>query len=381
MRRPIPLVMVKGAYDRVGGPETLLHVIAAEIDRDRCPPMLALVARPRETLPGVLADVAAAMPSVRLDWHGLAAAPLTAWRLAALLAERPGAVLHTNDMRANLLGWMVRRVRRVPWIAHVHGWLGTTHSGRHRLYEEIDRRLVPWADLVLVGSEAMAEEVRRAGAKRVGIVTNGIAAADPALYAAQGAAIRARVAPGGGIVVGVLGRLHPGKGQALLIEAVARLRADGRDVTALVVGDGPAEAQYRETAARLGVAGHVHFPGLVPEVRSWLAAMDMLCIPSLKDSMPMTAMEAMSIAVPVIASRVGELPVAIEHGVSGLIVEVGSVDSLAAAIARLADAPEERARFGAAGRERLIARYSPAAMLRQLEDFCEMLSGEATGGG
>lgn len=377
MRSAVPLVMVKAAYDSVGGPETLLHVIAAAIDRERFPPLLVLVARPHENLPPVLAEVAGQLPSERLDWRGLATAPLTAWRLSALLAQHPGAVLHTNDMRSNLLGWMIRRTRRVPWIAHVHGWLGATHSGRHRLYEEIDRRLVPGADLVLVGSTAMAEEVRRAGARRVGIVTNGIAAADPAAYAAEGAAIRGRVAPAGGLVVGALGRLHPGKGQDLLIEAVARLRGEGQPITALIVGTGPAEAQYRELAARLGVVDHVQFAGLVPEVGPWLAAMDMLCIPSLKDSMPMAAMEAMSIAVPVIASRVGELPVAIEHGVSGLIVEVGSVSSLATAIARLAAAPEERARFGTAGRERLIARYSPAAMLRQLEGFCGTLAEEA----
>ncbi|MBW6396488.1 glycosyltransferase family 4 protein [Roseomonas sp. HJA6] len=380
MRPQIPLVMVKGAYDSVGGPESLLHVIAESIDRNRFPPLLALLARPRETLPRILADLAEQMPSERLDWHGLAAAPLTAKYLAALLADRPGAILHTNDMRSNLLGWMIRRVRRVPWIAHVHGWLGNTHSGRHRLYEEVDRRLVPGADLVLVGSNAMAEEVSRAGARRVGIVTNGVAADDPAAYAEQGATIRDAVAPSGGLVVGVLGRLHPGKGQALLIEAVARLRAQGLDVTALVVGDGPADAQYRELAANLGMAEHVHFAGLVPEVRPWLAAMDMLCIPSLKDSMPMTAMEAMSIAVPVIASRVGELPVAIEHGVSGLIVEVGSVPSLVAAIGRLAGSPEERVRFGQAGRRRLIQHYSPNAMMRQLEGFCEELAREAERG-
>lgn len=376
MNAPVPLVMVKGVYLSAGGPETVLQMVAANLDRERFPPLLALLARPQETLPPVVADLVTRLPTERVDWHGIAGSPFAARRIAALLAQRPGAILHTNDMRANLLAWMIRRVRRVPWIAHVHGWLRETHSGIHKWYEEIDRRLIPDADMVLVGSTAMAEEVRRAGARRIDIVTNGIPAADPSAHAAAAAEIRRRVAPSGGIIAGVLGRLHPGKGQALLIEAMAALRAKGLDITVLLVGVGPAEGDYRALAERLGVAEHVHFAGLVPEILPWLRAMDMMCVPSLKDSLPLTAMEAMSVAVPVIASRAGDLPLAIEDGRSGLLVETGSAASLASAVERLALSPELRARFGAAGRQTLIERFSPAAMLRQLEGFCATLAAE-----
>jgi glycosyltransferase involved in cell wall biosynthesis len=376
MNAPIPLVMVKGVYLSAGGPETVLQTVAANLDRERFPPLLALLARPQEALPPVVAELVTRLPTELVDWHGIAASPATARRLAALLAERPGAILHTNDMRANLLAWMIRKVRRVPWIAHVHGWLRETHSGRHKWYEEIDRKLIRSADLVLVGSTAMADEVRRAGAKRIDIVTNGIPAADPAAHDAEAARIRERVSPSGGIIAGVLGRLHPGKGQALLIEALASLRAKGLDITVLLVGVGDAEASYRALADRLGVSEHVHFAGLVPDILPWLRAMDMMCVPSLKDSLPLTVMEAMSVAVPVIASRAGDLPLAIDDGENGLLVETGSAASLEAAVERLARSPELRARFGAAGHRTLVERFSPAAMLRQLEGFCSMLAEE-----
>jgi glycosyltransferase involved in cell wall biosynthesis len=373
---PIPLLMVKGAYDSAGGPETVLQMIAGNLDRAAFPPLLALLARPGETLPPVLADLGTRIPTERVPWRGIARSPATARLIAARVAARPGTVLHTNDMRADLLAWMIRRVRRVPWIAHVHGWLRETHSGVHKLYEDIDRWLIRSADLVLVGSTAMAEEVRRAGAKRIDIVTNGIPAADPAAFDAEAAAIRARVAPDGGILAGVLGRLHPGKGQALLIEAAAALRAKGLPLTVVLVGVGPAEDEYRARAAALGITDHVHFAGLAPDVRPWLRAMDMACVPSLKDSLPLTALEAMAVACPVVASRAGDLPLAIEDGRSGLLVEVGSAAALAAAVERLALDPDLRARLGAAGRETLVARYTPAAMLRQLEGFCATLAAE-----
>jgi len=367
---------VKGAYLRAGGPDTVLQTIVRYLDRERFPPLLTLLARPEAPLPPVLEDLMTRVQSCRLPWRGLADAPRTAHRIAGLLAERPGAILHTNDMRADLLAWMITRFRRVPWIAHVHGWLRHTHSGKHKLYEDIDRHLIRSADLVLVGSSAMAEEVRIAGGKRVEIVSNGITATDPTLQDAEAAAIRGRLASAGSLIVGILGRLHPGKGQALLIEALASLRRKGLDLTVLLVGEGPAEADYRQLAEQAGVAAQVHFAGLVPETLPWLRAMDIVCVPSLKDSLPLTTLEAMSMARPVIASRAGDLPLAITDGRNGLLVEVGSATALEVAVERLAGAPALRAELGEAGRRTLIERYTPEAMLRQLEGYCTQLLAE-----
>ena len=378
MPGPIDLVMVKGVYDEAGGPETVLQMIAANLDRVGFPPLLALLARPGQPLPGVLADLVTRLPTRTLPWRGLARSPFAAAALSGLLRERPRAILHTNDMRADLLAFLVTRVRRVPWVAHVHGWLRETHSGKHKLYEDIDRWLIRSADLVLVGSNAMADECRKAGAKRIEIVTNGVPAADPADHDEAAAALRAKIAPHGGLIVGMLGRLHPGKGQALLIQALAALRAKGLGLTALLVGVGPAEADYRALAASLGVADHVHFAGLVPDALPYLRAMDIACVPSLKDSLPLTALEAMSVARPVIASRAGDLPLAIEDGRTGLLIEVGSAEALARAIEALAADAEMRARIGAAGHANLVANYTPRAMLRQLEGFCaELVDGRA----
>jgi len=336
-------------------------------------PQLMLLSRPGEQLPAVLAEVAAKVSTQRLSWNGVASAPLTALALARLLRERPGVILHTNDMRSDLLGFLVTRLCRVPWIAHVHGWLGETHAGRWKMYENLDRWLIRGADLVLVGSNAMADEVRSAGARWVEIVTNGIPAVDPTSFDAAAASIRADLGLADGLVIGMLGRLHPGKGQALLIEALAKLRAQGRNLTGLLVGEGPALEDYRALAERQGISDRVFFAGLVPNIYPYLRAMDIICVPSLKDSLPLTAFEAMSVARPVIASRAGDLPLAIKNGRTGILVETGSSDALATAIDRLAGDQDLRTRIGEEGHRMLTDRFTPQTMLRQFEGFCDEL--------
>jgi glycosyltransferase involved in cell wall biosynthesis len=151
------------------------------------------------------------------------------------------------------------------------------------------------------------------------------------------------------------------------------LRQQGHDLTVLLVGEGPAESEYRALARRLDVADHVNFAGLVPDIHPYLRAMDIVCVPSLKDSLPLTVFEAMSVARPVIASRAGDLPLAIDDGRTGFVVDTGSSDALVSAIGRLASDQDMRVRIGEAGHAALIARFTPQAMLRQLEGFCDEL--------
>jgi len=71
-------------------------------------------------------------------------------------------------MRANLAAWLLVRRTNIPWVAHVHGWLGSTHAGRWILYEGIDRQLIRRANLVIVGSDATRKEVEAAGGEKCG---------------------------------------------------------------------------------------------------------------------------------------------------------------------------------------------------------------------
>lgn len=363
------VVLVKGNYGLTGGPETILATIARHLNRARIRPVLALVRRDGVPESPRLSFEELSIERSDVKWSGLAGSALAARRLAKVMDRSGAQLVHTHDMRADLLAYLLTRVRKVPWIAHVHGWLGHTQTGRWKLYERMDQWLVQYADLVLVGSTVTRDEVVRAGARRVEILPNAIEIEPDRSWEAAAAKIRDELNAGPETVVaGVSGRLHPGKGQQFLIHAIAKLAEQGVSIRGLIVGEGPNLAYLQALVRELGVGDLVTFAGYRTNLASYVAAMDIFVAPSLKESLPLAVLEAMSLRRATIASSVGDLPLAIEDGKSGLLVPPGDVEALCLALRRLATDAEMRVRLGAEARARVVARYSAQAMSRRLEE-------------
>jgi glycosyltransferase involved in cell wall biosynthesis len=144
------------------------------------------------------------------------------------------------------------------------------------------------------------------------------------------------------------------KGHAVLLEALARLRSQGVDVTATFVGDGPERDSLERRAADLRL--DVRFAGAVGqgELAAYYADAQLFCLPAFAEGLPVVLMEAMGSGLPVVSTSVMGVPELVEHGESGLLVSPGRDDQLANAIARLASAPELRKRMGSAGRRRVV---------------------------
>ena len=165
-----------------------------------------------------------------------------------------------------------------------------------------------------------------------------------------------------------VGRLVYYKGLDVLLEALARVPAATLDV----VGDGPLRRRWRERARALGVADRVRWLGDVPdaELPARMAAARALVLPSTRTSetFGLVQLEAMAAGVPVIASRLptGAGRVVVD-GVTGRLVPPGDAAALAAALRELSAEPERARRWGAAGRERFLDRYTRRRMTERLE--------------
>jgi glycosyltransferase involved in cell wall biosynthesis len=157
----------------------------------------------------------------------------------------------------------------------------------------------------------------------------------------------ARRRSGDGLRVGFLGRLHPKKNLAALLDAVARCA----DVAIAVAGSGPEETAHRDRAGRLGLDARVEWLGFVArsKKREFLEMIDVLAMPSLYECFGMSAVEAMQAGVPVIVSDTVGVAAAVSAYGAG-IVTGHDAGSLTAAITRLRDDVVllERCRSGAA---------------------------------
>jgi colanic acid/amylovoran biosynthesis glycosyltransferase len=156
-----------------------------------------------------------------------------------------------------------------------------------------------------------------------------------------------------------VGRLVPFKGQGLLLEAVARLRAAGVDACLTLIGEGPSRANLERKVQSLGLGEHVELAGAVgqDEIRSYFASADAFCLPSFAEGVPVVLMEAMAMEVPVVTTAVMGIPELVEDGADGLLVRPGRVEELSAALSQLAADPELRRALGARGREKVRAQF------------------------
>ncbi len=168
---------------------------------------------------------------------------------------------------------------------------------------------------------------------------------------------------------GTLGRLSAVKNQKGMIQAFANVFAEEPRVRLLIAGQGELEGQLKDLAKELGVSEQVHFLGFRRDAPQILNALDVFLLPSLREGLPLSLLEAMAAGRPVIASRVGGIPEIFDATEMGCLVEPASVDDLTAAMLSLARASdEERKCLGANARARALTAFSARQMIAGYEN-------------
>jgi len=226
--------------------------------------------------------------------------------------------------------------------------------------------------------------------ERLVVIPNGVPLSGPGPEerARRRQAARAALGlPGDALVAGITAVLRPEKNHELLLRAFARVRTAVPAARLVVAGDGPRRAVLEEEARRLGLmsgataAGRpgargaapggdpVCFLGHRPDVRALMPAFDVAMLTSHPrvETLPLSLIEAMDEALPVIATRVGALHAMVDDGASGLLVPSGDEDALAAALQRLLERPAERRAFGERGQRIAAERYSVERMVDATE--------------
>jgi colanic acid/amylovoran biosynthesis glycosyltransferase len=157
-----------------------------------------------------------------------------------------------------------------------------------------------------------------------------------------------------------IGRLCEAKGQLLLVEAAARLAAEGLDFEIVLIGDGPMRAPIEALIEEFGLQDHIRIAGWIGSdaVLEELLRARALLLPSFAEGLPMVIMEALALGRPVISTYVGGIPELVEPGACGWLVPSGSIEPLVEAIRSAIHAtPEELERMGREGAERVARKH------------------------
>jgi len=281
------------------------------------------------------------------------------WRI--LRAERP-AIVHTHTSKAGFIGRLAARIARVPAVIHQpHGHIFYGYYGPRltAFYAALERRAAMWSDrIITLTDRGIEEHLGRSIGRREQFVTvpSGVdvdrlrAAAPPRAEARR----RLGLPPDAFIVV-ALGRFVPIKGFDLLVEALPAVVAGVGSARLLLIGDGPERAALEARAAALGVAGRLHVTGAMTDVTGYLAAADVVAVPSRNEGMGRVLVEAMALGIPVVGAAVGGIPAVIVDGECGRLVPPDDPPALATALVDLGRDGALRGKLGGAARRRAEA--------------------------
>ncbi|WP_336366663.1 glycosyltransferase [Marinobacter sp. C2H3] len=343
----------------IGGTEQVIRQLIQALPKDQFRNEVVCI-------DGVIGDTGHSLMEQGITIHALARKPgfdrelVTSIR--TLLRERQIDLVHCHQYTPYLYGWLaaIGTQARVVFTEH-----GRFHPDRRR-YKAMG--VNPLMALTSRAVVAISAATRNALATyefmprwRTQVIYNGIAPLHRDADAGQ-AVRQALGIPEAALVFGTVSRLDPVKNQRMMLEAFAHLFHQRPEAWLLMVGDGPDRAMLESSTDELGIRGRVVFTGFITQPAAHLNAMDVFLLSSHTEGTSMTLLEAMSLGLPSVVTGVGGNPEIVVNDATGLVTPPDDGLAFAAAMVRLADSPDLRARFGAAGKQRFETRFSVDTM-------------------
>jgi glycosyltransferase involved in cell wall biosynthesis len=263
-----------------------------------------------------------------------------------LLAENPD-IVHAHGFKAALYGQLCTPSKAKFIITH-HGI--TSHTLKVKIYEAIEKWTMKKAHKVIAVSEMMRIDLERRGipALKIKVVENLLSMA----------VIPREIPRNNHLSLVYVGRLSLEKGVHHLIDALSKLTRL-IPFKLVVVGDGREKDKLIQQALDLGISDSVEFVGFQRDVKKFLIPADALVIPSLREGLPMTLIEACCMGLPIIGSKVGGIPLLVEHKKNGLLFKSEDSDDLSRFLAEFDDEKNEYLKTAEELSSTFLKRYSP----------------------
>lgn len=342
---------------------------------------------------------------------------VTIWKLFRLMRREQPDIVHTHTAKAGTVGrvaglmyrWLtpaalLGRPRCCSFVHTYHGHVFHSYYGRFktRVFLGIERFLA-WSatDRIIVISEQQRREINevfRVGRReQFAVIPLGIDMSAYALWQSGQNRLRAELnADDGQVLIGIVGRLTEIKHHRLFLQAAALLKRNAASkIRFVIIGDGNLRGDLEEQVKSLGLSEDVLFLGTRDDPEHFYSALDIVALTSLNEGTPLTLIEAMANARPVIATSVGgvvdllgtairqetrqddrqgELAGGYQLCERGILVASGDAEGFARGLARLIEDRKLRTELGARGLEFVTQNYAKERLLRDMSKLYRELT-------
>ena len=293
--------------------------------------------------------------------------PAVIWRVARLMRARRIDVLSTNmDKELRFGGCAARVVGKIVVVP--------SREVDYPLKDKLRYRFTyNWlADHVFANSvstkRSLLMKAPWLSPDRVEVIYKGI---DPAPYLSnpeEGLAVRRELGiEDGAPVVGFVGQIIERKGIPDLVWSIPRVVERLPGVRFLFVGEGQLTEFLLSKARELGVMDHVVHAGFRKDIPAVMKAIDLLVLPSVVEGFGYVLVEAMAAAKPVVATNVSSIPEIVQHGGTGILVDVHNPDQLSEAIVAVLAGRERGRDLGERGRQVMLEKFTLERMIDHIE--------------
>jgi len=306
-------------------------------------------------------------------------------RLSALIREHNITLLHAHDDKTLFYGWLLKFFNPrlvIMYTCHSHSRYTRSDFGNCLSYYKFLMRtkiriflMKRYRSPVISVSENTRERLVAHGMSPIDIevIYNGI---DVDYWKKERgeAVIRHELhIPSKGFVVGTVARITYDKDLPTFYEVARRVSEKVPDVTFVIVGDGygneleEAKAKVRQ----LGLDNVIKFTGHRSNLLDIYASFDVFLMTSLTEGLPNTALEAMSMNIPVVSTSVGGVPELVVHNKTGFLSDVHDARGLSEQVISLLKNEQQRAEFALSARQRIEKYFSFALRVRKMEGYYE----------
>jgi len=372
---PIRLLKVVPTF-MCGGTENQFMALGRALDRDRFDLQFACLRRW-----GAFADEIDQRRIPLLEYNVTSFRSPSAirqqMRLARYVVKHKIDIVHAYSFYGNVFALPPARLAGVPVVI-------ASIRDRAPYLTPMQKRAQRWAsqfaDCILVNAAAVKEWLIGEGydPSKIVVIPNGVELSRFELLDGREPPFKALGVPEGAPVVMVVSRLNPLKGLESFLEAAALVAREYATARFVIVGDtNPSERQYwsvlTSLTTKLGLTDRVTFAGLRNDVPQLLGAATIAVMPSLNEALSNVLLESMAAGAPIVATRVGGTPEAIDDGVNGMLIPPGDPRAMARAVSDLLSDPDRARLLGNAARESINKRFSMERMVSATEQLYQAL--------